>query len=64
MDFNYELEHDLKDLSFYNVENEGTIIVKKPPGRNANPKHFFIYLLILAEHMAVQTRGIIACFRH
>ena len=41
MDFNYELEHDLKDLSFYNVENEGTIIVKKPPGRNANPKHFF-----------------------
>ena len=25
---------------------------------------FFIYILILAEHMAVQTRGIIACFRH
>ena len=30
MDFEYELEHDLKELSFYNVENEGTIIVKPP----------------------------------
>ena len=30
MDFEYELEHNMKDLSFYNVENEGTIIVKQP----------------------------------
>lgn len=33
MDFEYELEHDMKDIAFYNVENDGTIIVKPTAAR-------------------------------